>query len=485
MKLLRILALPWAVPVGVRIVAGFGYAGILLWIVAGVLRSMGLVHWTYTINVFVLNLGLVGMSLFSAGAVLMRGARQLRVPGLQRDIIVAVCLYTILSIGVPVCFLAFFGAAALHAALVLSIGLCGGMLFSLASREMAAPVALLWMVYSYTDLPAWVHPPAPWTLVPVALLTVVGFVAVVWAWRRIVVTDNPRLSGGVVASMLRYAKGPQIGARRPAAMLSRVQTWVARRLRLDTHAELRGTGPRAPVHSMRVALGGFALIRGRHGLFAKALPLILLVAGVLLGFLVIPLFSPQDHQDGSDWQFYLQFTGVFGIFGGVMLVAAQIQWLLSRWSRTDAELPLLALLPGLGSPTRQRAALLRAALGLPLATLALLLLSTSCIAIGAHLGMQAWVLLAVAQLGLASVLVAFDLCIFAGRLPRPARLASMFWAAVVLSTISIFALTIVQRTALVDGLLGVLWAALGASVWVIGWRGWKGFQRRPHAFLAN
>lgn len=44
----------------------------------------------------------------------------------------------------------------------------------------------------------------------------------------------------------------------------------------------------------------------------------------------------------------------FGAFGSTMLVAMTLTTLQQRWRRINAEVPLLALLPGLGNPRQAK-----------------------------------------------------------------------------------------------------------------------------------
>lgn len=483
MKLVRTLTLPWqVVPSSVRWLAAAMYGGIVLTLLIALLVSMlgRPLMWISLTSMLAALLFVVGASLMSANALMMRGARQWCVPGLQRALATGVCLYVLVSIGVPLAAAAALGAPVLFVAVCWAAGLCAGVVFSLAQNWLQL-LPTVWFV-----LPMIWRSASVSALLPVnALLAGILLLAALWSWWQILVADVRVDTGMLMKAMLVKATPGVLHRRSRATASGDRPTWLARRFQRDTRVDLRGTGPSDPVRSMRVALGGFVLMRGRLGRFGKALPIIVASVALFVVVLSMRLFNPQGQQHDVNWQVAVIFIGVFGVFGSAMLVMAQFNWSRVRWRRTDAELPLLALLPGLGGAREQRSALLHAALGLPLTTLGLLLVSTACIAIGAHLGIRAWLWLSIAQLGFALMLVALDLCIFGGRLPSRSKQVGVLLATLLLSSTSWFTLAIWHDPSALNIVLGVLWAALGVWLWIMARRGSEGLKQRPHPFLAN
>jgi hypothetical protein len=183
--------------------------------------------------------------------------------------------------------------------------------------------------------------------------------------------------------------------------------------------------------------------------------------------------------------------GWLGLMGGMALMVMGCLPLRARWGRTNAELPLLALLPSLGHGDALRRHLLRAALVRPLALQALLL----ALVLGAALAMRAGPALglfaSLGQLGCAGVVVASTLATFGGK-PLPGwgmgvLLAAMGLLVSASTFLSLFAGLGPHTHALSAAslaTLAMLWAvAIVALLW-LGRRGWRGMQTQPHPFLA-
>ena len=157
----------------------------------------------------------------------------------------------------------------------------------------------------------------------------------------------------------------------------------------------------------------------------------------------------------------------------------------------NAELPLLALLPGLGDRASLRRKLLRAALAQPLlAQLALLVLVVGA-ALALRLDNVAVAFVLLSQMGCAAVLVAFVLSTLGGcSLPSWAT-AGMLIAAFMVVTLSVFIPVVANGkhpwhwAAAVEAALLMGWTVLGAALLWLGRRGWRGLQQRPHPFLPN
>jgi hypothetical protein len=174
-----------------------------------------------------------------------------------------------------------------------------------------------------------------------------------------------------------------------------------------------------------------------------------------------------------------------------MICVFSLLWLGRRWQQTNAELPLLALLPGLGGPAQARRQLLRTGLALPLGLHALLLLplGVAMLAWSGHAYALSFMLLA--QLGAVAVTVAALLNVLGGRALSPWVIGPMLTVVSGGTVLSLILPAMVQgyrlEPALISWLLSLMsvWLVLGVAAFWLGWRGWRAFVQRPHPFLAG
>ncbi len=236
-----------------------------------------------------------------------------------------------------------------------------------------------------------------------------------------------------------------------------------------------------------MALGGvFAPLtaRGRlRQMLFLLLPLTLLLVPMGARRLAAhPAWNEMLHNLGVGMVVWL------GGFGGTLAAILPLMQLNQRWQRDSAELPLLALLPGLGSHALLKRRLLQACLLPMLRVECLLLLASLGLSAALHVvGLPLALLLA--QIGSTGLAIALMLCILGGR-PLP----GWAMAAVVAPVLALTQITLLLP-AFSTGLseLPTAWPGLRNDGWLIvtllvvalGWRGWHGYARRPHPFLAN
>ncbi len=175
-------------------------------------------------------------------------------------------------------------------------------------------------------------------------------------------------------------------------------------------------------------------------------------------------------------------------FAMMSLITAQIasQLLDLRWSRTNAELPLLALLPGLGHGRGARRALLRAAMLVPARDQLVWLTLFVIVAALLHQGWQVDAAMLGMTLVALGMLAASALAVLGGSplcgWPR-GFLMLLALALITLTALSFTAGPQWQPLRLAH--LGIGWAALLLWLLWLGRRGWRGLQQRPHPFLPN
>jgi hypothetical protein len=160
-----------------------------------------------------------------------------------------------------------------------------------------------------------------------------------------------------------------------------------------------------------------------------------------------------------------------------------------RWSRTHAELALLALLPRLGNGERLKRYLLRASV-LPTffwqAALIALLLATAGVLRANGLNVMTALLI---QLIAVAFTPAFAFAIFGGRPPVQwvaGLIAGVTFTLVGCGTAaaSVFEISRTYGSIMAISSTAILFVILAFLVW-LGVRGWRGLQERPHPFLAN
>lgn len=421
---------------------------------------------------------------FSLDLLLAIDARQLRLPGIQRQINASLVLYGVLGITVPL----FVPGVDWSMAAVLALFSVIGLAFAVMPRYLAVMVALtpslVNALWSRLGLPSIDDPRfAPWA----ALIALVLLLVCAWRWRQLLRAGNRQASGWSSPMVLQFRKGSwghwncigdndQLGQR---------PDW------LQPGVDLTGVGPAKPRKSLRVALGGWYLPQ-TAGSYGKQFAL-------MFGLLAVPaaglvLLSRIKSSGGADSAATLE-SGIIGALSGLLVMAApmicifSLLWLSKRWQRTNAELPLLALLPGLGDPAGAKRLLLRTALGPPLALHGLLALLLGMIMLFWHDHAYMLSFMLLAQLGGAVVTTAILLNLFGGRALSPWSIGLILVVASALTMASLllpaFALGR-HPTAQAMPLLPVLplgWLLLaGAMAW-LGRRGWRRLMQQPHPFL--
>ncbi len=423
----------------------------------------------------------------STSLLLAIDARRLRVPHIQRQIVASLLLYAVLSIALPTLLLGVIGAPVFNAAVVLALLGTGGLAFALMPRYFAVFIgltpALANTLWSRMHLPGVGDPRFVHAALPVTLLLLL---AIVVYWRRLLRAGSSRAQGWSSPMVLQYRNGSwghwnTIG---DLGQLRRRPDWLQLAVSLD------GVGPTAPRKALRVALGGWYLPQTARS-YARQL-------GLLFVFAVLPLLAVAllIHWGQNDNQIadilrglLIGSLGMTSVCAGPMVGVLSLLWLSKRWQGTHAELPLLALLPGLGDPAQARRQVVRAGLGLPLALHALLLLlvGIAMLCWHGHGVMLSFLLLA--QLGAAAVTVALLLNLFGGRRLSIWTNGSVLAASFMLTLLSLLLPAMSWGRDPVAGAqsallpLVVAWMLLAAGMIWLARRGWRELVQRPHPFL--
>lgn len=432
MKLWRLLTLPWYgwQSSTRQVVAAFSAALLLNCILVVLCTYPYGAHWTAAAAASwargcahggALLDALLWALLLPNNLLLTHAACHLRMPHVQRESRLSLSVYALLSIGLPAALLGLAGGPTAVIAVELLLGAGVGMSYAVLPRYLS--FFLLFVALLHDVLEHWLALPSdtqPGFLLPTALLAAALWSIVGWRWRRL--SRDEAALGGVRAPMLwvfRLASWRRGGNLGPSIadtgrQLRQLPDW------LRPKVDLRGIGPGHAVSSLRVALGNSFMpltVASR----ARQFILLLLVVSGVAGLLVL-----QASGYGSDAGDH---APPFGHANTLLWVApsvgAAMAWGLERtlrlrWSRWNAELPLLALLallPGLDRPAQVKSDLLLASLLPVLSLQGLLLLASIVLAVWWHLaGGSDLLLLLIGQVAGMGLSLALALAVFGGHL---------------------------------------------------------------------
>jgi len=432
-----------------------------------------------------------GMFLLAPGLLLAVDARQLRLPALERVAPLGVAWPALVLIAIPAAVLGLAGGPAVDIACMLALALCGGLLMGLLPRLLCASLGLMPMALHTTGPSLHLPEPGEAGFATLALEMTAAMLALcVLCWRRQLRDRDPYRQGWWQPMVLQFRRGQHAGGwgGLSGGLPDSVQQILQQPDWLRATVDLRPAGPRRPRYSLRVALGGMfvpmtAAGRARQ-LTVTVLPSVLVI--------VMLLAQASRRHGGLSWALLLDWTGMFAWFGsfiGLLVTLLAVMQLGQRWQKSNAELPLLALLPGLGTPAQVRRHLLAASLlpGVGLQVLVLAVLSV--LALRAHLGWMAEVAVLLSQMASMGVLVAFTLAILGGR-PLPGWGTGVFCiACFILVSLSLSLPLLGRDGAAAHGAwLATMLAAWALFLLALAWlgrRGWRALARRQHPFLAN
>ncbi|MDE3073269.1 MAG: hypothetical protein KGJ63_11090 [Pseudomonadota bacterium] len=490
MSIERILLAPWiATPRSTR----WWVATILVLLVAGDVLCRVFGHaarpWVFSALLLGIGNGLCWAVLIPNSVLLALDARQMGLPGIRRDVVWSLLLYAALTIGVPTLLQLPHGHV-LGFGIVQVLVAAIGALYMLLPAYLGLALCLLPVLNSAISrlvvLPGPSDPRfVPWGAAASLLLVL----AVAWRLHQLLRGGDVPRSGLRAPNLINLRRSLSMSRADPstgAAALRARPGW------LFVRSTLRGVGPRAPMLSLRVALGGIYLPRT---IISRAFES-LLVALILTFYGWVVFGIAHFDATANHWlQYALSRRGlplsswVCALFC-LALVSMATELLTLRWSRVNAELPLLALLPGLGRVGDIKHLLLRTAIQRPASRLGLLCAVGLLVAVHLHAGWSVELAVALLVLVCVSYLVAMALCIFGGRpLPGSGR-ALLLIGMLVLLSVSAWWPTLQHDwdgrvlPSLADA-LAAIWSALVLFLFWLGYRGWRGLQQRPHPFLPN
>ena len=417
-------------------------------------------------------------------------ARHLCMPAVRTEVVRSLLLYALLTIGGPVLLL-WPGGHLLTVAALLVIGAGIGTLYALMPVYLGTILLLLMPALhnatrQWLPMPALPKPADPdfanWALSGAALVVLL----VVLRWWQLLRAGVVTTRGFAALTVFNLRRSVSLAQR---DTLTSTDALRARPAWLMVTPDLRQAGPQAPALSLRLAFGGMYLPETARSRLRRVVPPLLFVAILMLYFWVIAANADAGGRHVLGGLFGdMGFALVMWFFAIVSLFTAEMasNVLGLRWSKTNAELPLLALLPGLGHGRDVRRALLRAAVLAPARAQLVGLTMFVIVAALLHKGWQVDAAMLGMMLVLLGMLAASVLAVLGG-----SPLCSWPRGLLLLLTLALITVTVLSFTTgpqwqpLRLAHLGIGWAALVLWLLWLGRRGWRGLQQRPHPFLPN
>ncbi len=271
-----------------------------------------------------------------------------------------------------------------------------------------------------------------------------------------------------------------------AALILVIQRQTGWRGATAGYVSLKHAGPASMSRALHIALGGLYLPMRPAGHVRRWLPMGLLI--LLMAVLVkmasgadLPMLMSPANMALAVCYAALVLT-VASTFGVVRVVQ-------QRWRKQNAELALLALLPGLGTPEAARRKVLRACLAGPLTLHAAILAAVWLAAALAAMPTMTVILISVVIPGCSVIMVGSVLATLGGRRLPDWAMVTLMLVFLALTNACLLPVAVshpagaVSTAYLAVPLAG--WVLLGVVMLWLGFRGWTGFQKRPHVFLPD
>lgn len=433
--------------------------------------------------VYGFGLGILWLMWLSALLLIARDGRRLRLASVVRNATTATVLYAVACIAVPVALIAASGGDVALAVLYPALAIAGSLAFVLFPRYLATWFCFLPAIYIGLHNVGWAPSPLQASFQHGAWVALAVFaVADVIRWRQLLHGEDDDASGWRSTILMQFRRN----------LVSRDwgfdRQWDFRRSEnRSTNVDLRGVGPAAPAHGIRVVLGGWYLpqtLQARLGTFARV---------VLPALLFIPLLWIMNighaHSLLKAWHVLSASAGLWlGVFGAFMLALA-IGGIVNRRWRQHANMGLLALTPGLAG----RGALThvsRAIFNGPAIAFGLFWV---CLAAPTLLWLHNPMATLLGTLFIIAMAALLAMFVFRVLLGRPFGMFAKIVLGVVLVVLAdaSFIFATVSRMSSWHGGSLAQWLTVAAWLVLIAWaawqalKAWRALQRQPHPFLAN
>lgn len=424
-------------------------------------------------------------SYLAANIQLARNARDLCLPRIPRDADLSLLLFAVLSLAVPTAICWMLGAAPLLAAAVFTVAAALGLAYMLLPLWIGVPLVMAMVLGIMTHGLAG-HVSTWWGLAAV----LAGFDVFRW-WQLRTATAVRREGVGAAAVFYCY---------RPDAMRNGGWRSVTNMFLQDGVAprdmDLKDLGPGHIVGSLRFALGGFGMPKP----FASRLLDIARLLAFVGVFMLIGLWGPlldSSTPTGRSQQIVLHWLSPVLTFGALLTCSVAVTLFAGRarslWRKTDAELSLLALLPGLGNAASGKRSTVVALLAPPVVFLACTCTLLCIAAVVLQTTPWAYLSLVLCCTGALMLVAAVTLASLDGRPMHTVGYILLYLAQLVLSALLLIKAMPTDQyhgphpelIGVVPAWLLVLWGLYLIVLAILALHGAHALRKRPHAFLAN
>ncbi|HET7932127.1 MAG TPA: hypothetical protein VFL63_12170 [Rhodanobacteraceae bacterium] len=492
MKRLRLLlAMPWVASASVCRWVTAALIGVAL-LVAVICLAIGAAlpasgYLVTGTNVLAFSVWFLWSGYIPANLQLARDAQVLRLPRIGRAADHSLLLFIVVGWVVPVLVCWAIGVPQPFATEILGVAAAAGMAYLMLPLYLGITLTVALAVLLTArggDLPD-----AGWLALGIPLI-----VFDAWRWWRLRSARAVRVDSAHAAAVfyiyhlykLRRASGGYTDAN-----LSVIQRQLSNPGRVTVH----GLGPARPVTALRFALGGLAMPKPASARLRDAGLLAIYLAIFVLLFVMPQALFPSWPHDAAFIRLHwlsplLLYTGILTCILGVTLFAGRT---LSVWRKPDAELALLALLPGLGTAGQQRGRLLRALL-LPAAVFLIGATAAWCVVAAAiHTSAWAYIAIGICALGSFTLVAAIT---FETLGHRTVHVAAYLLSLGVAFLLALFLLQASlpsfehTRQALHHPGVPPAWVVVAWMLFLLiagsfACKGWLELRRRPHPFLAG
>lgn len=450
--------------------------------------------WIGCTLIYCLGIGFLWMFLMSSLLLVATDARQLSLPGVSVAIAWALVLYGVLCVAVFTVIMAAVGAPVLTAASLVGLAITASLAFALMPGYVSIMIAFL----PALSIRLWRVIPVPSISDPrfaaaCACTLLVLLLVTIWRWRQLLYAARRNESGygsAMVVMWFRLELGmSRWGQRANQGSSQRMRKWPEWS---QPRVNLRGVGPHQPVLALRIALGSWCMPQTWLSYAKQIAPVPLSMLLVLLPVAILRAGVQEGGRVGVTYVGVgIGAAGCIALFVGPLLAIGAASLVRQQWSRLNTELPMLALLPGLGDATTVQRALLRAILLRPLLLQTLLWITLLCTGVALHANATLLALVTLSQLAFAGLLIASVLATLGGRDLSTWATAVLMSAAFMLASVSVFIPLLAmgeqpwEFAVPVERAFAVCWAVLGAGLFWLGRRGWHGLRQRSHPFLPN
>lgn len=428
----------------------------------------------------------VGAFLLAPGLLLAIDAKQLCLPQAQRQIVLGMILHAAMWITIPSVLLTMAGAPFALAAGLQVAGVVAGLALGLLPHALVVMAFVAPTFFSLMRLhvpyPTSVQTPAFWMVIAALLLVCIV------CWQRHLRKADPYRTGFDTPFAVRISLMSRYGWKNgntwylPGENPQQMR-WQPQWLRAVP--QLRDGGPRFPVRSLRIALGGWLMPQTRLSVLKQWSLIALPIASLLAVFHMHSSHPISDVWRMLPFNVYAWLAG----FTTIMLGLLTTMLVQQRWSKTNAEVSVLALLPGLGERTSLIRNVLRASL---LPTLCLQLVIVGLVMLAAtlkHPSPLDLAMVALTQLAALAFAPAFVAAAIGGRALPPwvaGLTVGVSFSLVGIGTGASEATSalVAHSSMMMPAVIAIWLIVLGFLSW-LGVRGWHGLQQRPHPFLAG